>query len=291
MTPEPMRWYAARPPWQLVDIVEVWRYRDLIWAFGMRDLRVRYRQTIIGVIWAVLQPLLTVIVFGVFISWLKGTAFDGSVPYVVTSLCGMVPWQFFAASTTQATLSIASNSELLKKVYFPRIILPLSAFVPAAVDFLVASAMLSIVMAYFGIVPGWAILAFPLLVAATILTAASFAVWLSALNGIYRDVQFAIPFAMQLGMMVSPVVYETNSVVPEKWQPLYFCNPLAGLIQCYRAVLLAAPMPGLSSLLMSLCCVVIILFTGLLYFRRVERNFCRCWLTFVVGQPRVTPTN
>lgn len=269
----PIRWYGASPAWRLIDLPELWRFRELIWAFGFRDLKVRYRQTAVGIAWAVIQPLMTVLIFGILIHWLRGNASDGSVPYVVTSLCGMVPWQFFAAATSQATLSIALNNHLIKKVYFPRVILPLSAFVPASVDFVVALAMLAIVMLYYGILPGIGIIALPLLLVATLIVSAAFALWLSALNGIYRDVQFAVPFILQLGMMVSPVVYETDSVVPSEYQFLYYLNPLAGLLQCYRAVLLGSPMPDAASLGISIVGVVLLLIGGAAYFRRMERFF------------------
>ena len=266
-------YHDARSGWQLLDFRELWRFRELIWAFGFRDLKVRYRQTAVGLAWAVIQPLFTVMVFGVLIYWLRGNASDGSVPYIVTSLCGMVPWQFFAAAVSQATLSVALNNHLIKKVYFPRVILPLSAFVPASVDFAVAFGLLAMVMLYFGIVPTWAVIGLPLLAAATLVVAAAFALWLSALNGIYRDVQFAVPFMLQLGMMISPVVYETGTVVPERWQAIYYLNPLAGLLQCYRAALLGSPWPDLSSLAISTAGVVVLLIGGMAYFRRMERYF------------------
>jgi lipopolysaccharide transport system permease protein len=266
-------YYEARSGWQLIDLRELWRYRELVWAFGFRDLKVRYRQTLVGLAWAVIQPLMTVLVFGVLISWLHGTASDGTVPYVVTSLCGMVPWQFFAAATSQATLSIAQNSHLIKKVYFPRVILPLSAFVPASVDFLVALGLLAIVMAFYGIIPAWTIVFLPVVVAMTVVVSFTFALWLSALNGIYRDVQFAVPFALQLGMMISPVVYETSAVVPAKWQWLYYLNPLASLLQSYRAILLGSPFPALSSMAISVTTMLILLIAGAAYFRRMERFF------------------
>ncbi len=269
----PIRWYGPSPAWRLIDLPELWRYRELIWAFGFRDLKVRYRQAVIGIAWAIIQPLFTVIVFGVLISLLNGTASDGDVPYAVTSLCGLVPWQFFAAAVSQATLSIALNNQLIKKVYFPRVILPLSAFVPAMVDFLVALAMLGVMMLYFGILPGWQIILLPVLFAMTAITAAAFALWFSALNGIYRDVQFAVPFMLQLGMIICPVVYETGAVIPEKWQSLYYLNPMAGLLQCYRSVLLGSPWPSLTSLTVSFLMVIVIAITGAAYFRRMERHF------------------
>jgi len=270
---EGLTYYGARKGWQILDLRELWKFRELIWAFGFRDLKVRYRQTAVGLAWAVIQPLFTVIVFGVLIYWLRGNASDGTVPYVVTSLCGMVPWQFFAAAVSQATLSIAMNSNLIKKVYFPRVILPLSAFVPASVDFAVAFCMLAAVMLFYGVVPTWAVLLLPLLAIMTLVVAAAFALWLAALNGIYRDVQFAVPFILQLGMMISPVVYETETVVPERWQSIYYLNPLAGLIQCYRAALLDSPWPSMTSLAISATGVTVFLIGGMFYFRRMERYF------------------
>jgi lipopolysaccharide transport system permease protein len=269
----PMVYYGARPGWNLIDFSELWRFRELIWAFGFRDLKVRYRQTFVGLAWAVLQPLMTVCVFGVLIHWLRGNASSGVTPYVVTSLCGMVPWQFFAAATSQATLSIALNNQLIKKVYFPRVILPLSAFIPASVDFLVSFLMLAAVMAFFGILPGPQIFFLPLLLAATLIVSAAFALWLSAVNGIYRDVQFAVPFVLQLGMMISPVVYETEAVVPEKWRFLYYLNPMAGLLQLYRWMLLGSTPPTLGAILTSSAAVGLLLVSGMVYFRRMERFF------------------
>ncbi len=269
----PIRWHGPSPAWRLIDLGELWRFRELIWAFGFRDLKVRYRQAVIGVAWAVIQPLFTVVVFGVLITLLRGTASGGDVPYAVTSLCGLVPWQFFAAAVSQATLSIALNNHLIKKVYFPRVILPLSAFIPALVDFAVAFVMLAIVMLYYGILPGWQIVFLPLLLVMTAVTAAAFSLWFSALNGIYRDVQFAVPFMLQLGMMVCPVVYETNAVIPERYQALYYLNPMAGLLQCYRSALLGSPWPSLPSLAISLVMVAFIGITGAAYFRRMERFF------------------
>ncbi len=268
-----LTYFGARNDWQLIDLRELWKFRELIWAFGFRDLKVRYRQAVVGIAWAVIQPVMTIIVFGVLFSVMHGKPTSGEVPYAVTGLCGLVPWQFFAAAVSQATLSIASNSDLLKKVYFPRVVLPLSAFVPALVDFAVALVLLVVVMAYFAVLPSWQIVFLPLLIVATLACAAAFALWLSALNGIYRDVQFALPFLLQLGMMICPVVYETDAVIPPAWQPIYYLNPLAGLIQCYRAVLIGSPFPSAASLAISSFAVTAVFFGGMLYFRRMERHF------------------
>ena len=268
-----LTYHQAQTGWQFIDLDELWKFRDLVWAFGLRDLKVRYRQTTVGIAWAIIQPLFTVIVFGTLITWLRGTATDGSIPYAVTTLCGMVPWQFFAATVTQATLSIAINGPLLKKVYFPRVILPLSTFIPASVDFLVSALMLLIVMIVYAIVPSWKIVFLPLALGGTLICAAAFALWLSAINAIYRDVQYAVPFFLQLGMIVCPVVYETQSVVPQEWQTLYYLNPLATLIQCYRAILLDAEFPGLIGFACSIFTMTLLLCGGIAYFRRMERRF------------------
>ena len=273
MISDGLTYYGPRKGWQLIDFRELWKFRDLVWAFGMRDLKVRYRQTAVGIAWAVIQPLFTVIVFGTLVTWLGGKATDGKTPYAVTSLCGMVPWQFFAAAVTQATLSIAMNAPLLKKVYFPRVILPLSAFVPAMVDFAITFLMLAAVMLFFGIAPSWKVVLLPCLVVATVLCAATFALWLSAVNAIYRDVQFAVPFALQLGMMISPVMYETDTVIPPAWHAVYYLNPLASLIQSYRAVLLGGSMPAPLSMAISVASMMILLLGGMIYFRRMERHF------------------
>lgn len=268
-----MKFYQARSGWRLIDLKELWQFRELVLAFGFRDLKVRYRQTAIGILWAIAQPVCTVAVFGVLIHWLHGTATTGAVPYIVTSLCGMVPWQFFATSITQATQSVSANSTLLKKVYFPRVALPLSAFIPATVDFLIAFAVLVLVMAFNGIPPTWKILLLPGLVALTVLCALTFSLWLSALNAIYRDVQFAVPFAIQIGMMVSPVVYESEAVVPTAWQSVYFLNPMAIIIQLYRSVLLDAPLPGTAQVITSFASMGVLLVLGSFYFRNMERHF------------------
>ncbi len=269
----PLKFFQARSRLQLFDFRELWQFREVVWAFGMRDLKVRYRQTAVGVMWAVAQPLCTVAVFGILIHWLQGRATTGATPYIVTSLCGMVPWQFFATAITQSTQSVSANSSLLKKVYFPRVVLPLAAFIPAAVDFLIALAILMLVMAVSGIAPTWKFVLVPPLMALTVLCALAFSLWLSALNAIYRDVQFVVPFVLQLGMMMSPVVYESEAVVPAQWQSLYFLNPMAIIIQLYRYALLGASLPGPTQVAISFASMLMLMLLGALYFRNMERQF------------------
>ncbi len=268
-----LKFFQARSRLQLIDFRELWQFREVVWAFGMRDLKVRYRQTAIGVAWAIAQPLCTVAVFGILIHWLQGRATTGTTPYIVTSLCGMVPWQFFATAITQSTQSVSANSSLLKKVYFPRVVLPLAAFIPAAVDFLIALAILIIVMTISGILPTWKIVLIPGLMVLTVLCALAFALWLSALNAIYRDVQFVVPFLLQLGMMISPVVYESEAVVPQAWQSLYFLNPMAIIIQIYRYALLDASLPGNTQVAIGMTSMLMFVVLGAFYFRSMERHF------------------
>jgi lipopolysaccharide transport system permease protein len=268
-----LKYYEGRHGFSSISLSEIWRYRELIWAFGLRDLKVRYRQTVVGVAWAILQPVSTVLVFGILIHWLQGKPTTGNIPFIVTALCGMVPWQFFAAAVTQSTQSISSNTSIVKKVYFPRIILPLASFVPAAVDFLIAFAVLVGVMSMYGILPSWRIVFVPALVVVTLGCSLAYALWLSALNAIYRDIQYAVPFALQLGLIISPVVYESEAVVPAEWRALYFLNPLAIVIQLYRYALLDASLPTPLQMAISFCCMALLGWLGSFYFGRMERLF------------------
>ncbi len=270
---QPLIYYGPRSGWCPIRPREIWRFRQMIWAFGLRDIKVRYRPAVVGALWAIIQPLFTVLVFGVLISFMQGNATSGTVPYLVTGLCGIVPWQFFSSAISHATASVASNAHLLKKVYFPRTVLPIASAAPPLLDFLIAMSLLGIVMLASGVVPGWRITLLPLLFLATLLTVFAFGFWLAALNGLYRDFQFALPFCLQLGIFVSPVFYEVDAVVPERWQALYYINPVAGLIQCYRAILLNQDFPNAVSLLISAGAITLIGLSGLAFFQRMERRF------------------
>jgi lipopolysaccharide transport system ATP-binding protein len=222
-----------------VDPVELWRYRDLLYLLTWRDVSVRYRQTVLGCLWAILQPFLSMIVFTVFLGRVAGLSSDG-IPYPVFSYLGLLPWMYFSGAVTRSGASFVSNSQLLTRVYFPRVLLPLSATLSALVDFGVAFLMLGGLMAWYGLAPSLTILLILPLLLITACAAAGVGISLAALNARYRDVQHAIPFLMQLWMFATPVVYPAT-LVPERWRPLLALNPLTGLIEAYRSAALGPP--------------------------------------------------
>ncbi len=239
----------------------------------MRDLKVRYRQTAVGAAWALIQPLMTMVVFGVLFGLLKSQPQASDVPYAVTSLAGLIPWQLFATTVTAATTSIVMNSNLVQKVYFPRIILPISAFIPSFVDFCIAMLMLIGLMIWFQIVPTWHIVFLPVMVVLVMITSLAFSLWLSALNAIYRDIQYVVPFLIQTGLLISPVVYETAAAIPPQWRWLYSLNPMVGPLEGFRWALLGLAPPSLISMSVSMAGMFLLLAGGMFYFRRMERFF------------------
>jgi lipopolysaccharide transport system permease protein len=254
----------------LVEVRELWHYRDLLYFLTWRDISVRYKQTVLGFLWAILQPFLTMVVFAIFLGRLAGMPSDG-VPYPVFSYLGLLPWTYFSGAVTRAGTSVVGNAHLLTRVYFPRVLVPLSATLSALVDFAIASVVLGGLMAWYGIVPArTAVLLLPL-AALTALAATGIGMWLAALNVRYRDVQYAIPFLMQLWMFATPVVYPT-SLVPVGWQPLFALNPMTGIIEAYRAAVLGTaldwPSLGISALSTAVLAVL-----GAWQFHRMEQSF------------------
>lgn len=267
------RYYGVRPAWQWIDLAEVWRFRELIWMFALRDLKVRYRQTVVGIAWAVLQPLATMVIFWVLFQLLRGKPTASGLPYAVTSLCGLLPWQFFAASVTNATLSLVENQNLIQKVYFPRVILPVSSMIPALVDFCFAFVLLIGLMFFYGVTPTWTVVLLPFFLLLGFITALAVAMWLSALNAIYRDIQYVVPFVMQIGMFISPVVYEMDAAIPQNWQWLYSLNPMVSVLEGFRWTLLGMQPPAPGPMLVSFAGVALVFVSGTFYFRRMERFF------------------
>ncbi len=269
------RWKRVLRPrsgWQAVDFGELWSYRELLWMLALRDIKVRYKQTALGVAWAVLQPVSTVLVFTTLF-FLMGRAPSGRLPYPVAMLTAMLPWQLFASVVGQAGNSLVNNQALLKKVYFPRLIIPLSTVLSALADFLLAALVLAALMAWYGIAPGWNVVALPGFLLLAIAAALAGGIWLSALNLRFRDFRHLIPLLVQLGMFVSPVVYTTTAVIPERWRFLYGLNPMAGVIEGFRWALLGRAEPPGPVLLASIAATLLLLAGGLLYFRRVEKDF------------------
>ena len=254
-----------------LDLKAIWEYRELLYFLVWRDLKVRYRQTIIGVGWVVLQPLLTMLLFTVVFGNLAKIPSDG-VPYPIFTYSALLPWNLFAASLARGGTSVVVNAQLVSKIYFPRLILPLSGILSPLVDFAVSFVVFIAMMIWFGILPGIGVLALPLFLVLLLLTALAVGLWLSALNVRYRDVGHTIPFLVQFWLFASPVAYPV-SLVPEKWRMLYGLNPMAGVIEGFRWSLLGKESPDFAVIAISVVMVLALLIPGVIYFKYTERTF------------------
>jgi lipopolysaccharide transport system permease protein len=217
----------------MVDMRELWQYRDLLRILAMRDIKVRYKQTVLGAAWAVIQPALTMLIFSLFFGRLAGMPSDG-IPYPLFAYAGLLPWTFFSNAVSNSGNSLIGNSNLITKVYFPRIIIPIASVCAGLPDFAIAFLLLIGLMVYYGVGFSFGILMLPILVAMTSVLALGVGAWMSALNVKYRDVRYALPFVLQLGLFVTPIIYPA-SIVPEKWRWVIALNPLAGQIEAYRS--------------------------------------------------------
>lgn len=251
---------------------DLWRYRELFYFLAWRDILVRYKQTAVGVAWALIRPFLTMVVFTVVFGKLAKLPSDG-VPYPVLVFAAMLPWQFFANSLSEASGSLVGNANLISKVYFPRLIIPASSVITSFVDFLISGLILVGVMVWYQFVPGWRIFTLPLFIAIAFAAAMGIGLWLTALNVKYRDFRYIVPFIVQFGLYVSPVGF-SSSVVPDKWRLLFSLNPMVGVIDGFRWAILGGDVriywPGF---LISNGLVLLFLLTGIWYFRRMEKTF------------------
>lgn len=266
--------YEIIPPRGLVKInlAEIWRYRDLLYIFVWRDIKVRYKQTAIGVMWAVFQPLLTMIIFSFFFGRLAQIPSDG-VPYPIFVYTGLLLWNYFSAALTNASDSLVAGESIIKKIYFPRLILPASTVITPAIDFVISFLVLGGLMAFYRFAPGWSgIVMMPVLLLISMLTALGVGLLFSAVNVKYRDVRYALPFFIQLGMYIAPVIYPV-SLIPQKFQWITYINPMAGVITLARSLLLNTSVPNWNLLLISLAGSLVLFFIGLAYFRKTERFF------------------
>ena len=254
-----------------LNLRDVWTYRELLFFLIWRDVKVRYKQTVLGAAWAILQPVMTMVVFSVFFGRLAKMPSDG-IPYPVFAFAALLPWQLFAYALSESSNSLVGSQHLITKVYFPRLVVPLAAVLAGLVDFAIAFAVLLALMWYYGIVPTAAIVLLPLFVLLAIVTALAVGLWLSSLNVKYRDVRYTIPFLTQFWMFATPVAYP-SSLVPEHWRALFGLNPMAGVVEGFRWALLGkAQGPG-PLLAVSVVAVVILLIGGLMYFRQMETTF------------------
>lgn len=257
--------------WVPVRLKELWEFRELLYFFVWRELKVRYKQTALGVAWAIIQPFFTMIVFSLIFGRLAKVPSDG-LPYPVFAFCALLPWQLFAFALTEASNSVVANQRLLTKVYFPRLLMPLASICVGLADFLISFIILIVMMAYYGIAPGVTALTIPLWTLLAMATALGVGLWLAALNVRYRDIRYAVPFLTQIWMYATPVAY-ASSLVPPAWRPFYALNPMAGVIEGFRWALLGQTSTSATMIPVSLVTVTLLLISGLFYFRRTERTF------------------
>src|SRR5271169_1946152 len=252
---------------------DLWHYRELFAILAWRDVAVRYKQTVIGVAWALIRPFLTMVVFTVLFGRLAKLPSDGAAPYPIMVFAGMLPWFLFSSGLSEASGSLIANAGLVSKVYFPRLIIPTASAAVALVDFLVNVAMLAVLMLWFGFDPGWRALLLPLFVALAVLASLGPALWIAALNVKYRDVRFIIPFLVQFGLYVSPVGY-SSTIIPQQWRLLYSLNPVVGVIDGFRWCILGGQsqlyLPGF---VLSIVVTIFFLWLGIRQFRKMEKSF------------------
>jgi lipopolysaccharide transport system permease protein len=262
---------TADRSWARLDLRELWEYRELLFFLAIRDIKVRYKQTVFGVAWAIIQPFFTMLVFSLFFGRLAKIPSDG-VPYPLFSYAALVPWSFFANAVSQSADSLVGSANLISKVYFPRIIVPLAVMISCAVDFAVAFSLMVGMMVYFQVLPTLHIIWLPGLLLLALITALGAGLWLSALNVQFRDVRYVLPFLMQFWLFVTPVVYP-SSLLPEPWRTLYGINPMAGVVEGFRWALLGtATAPGFI-IAFSAFFALFFLAGGIWYFHRMERVF------------------
>lgn len=252
---------------------DLWRYRELFYVLAWRDVAVRYKQTIIGLAWALLQPFFTMVVFTVVFGKLAQMPTEGTAPYALLVYAGLLPWQFFSSALSSASNSLIGNANLISKVYFPRLIVPTAAVVTSFIDFLISFAILVLIMVWYQFLPGWQILTLPFFVVMAFLAALGPGLWITALNVKYRDFRYVIPFIVSMGLYVSPVGF-SSSVVPEQWRLLYALNPMVGVIDGFRWAILGGEVnlywPGF---LLSWGLIAGFLWLGIRQFRRMEKSF------------------
>jgi lipopolysaccharide transport system permease protein len=264
---------VIEPPgrWISLNLREVWRYRDLLSMLVWRDFSSRYRQSLLGVGWAIVRPVFSVVVFTVIFGTVAKLPSDG-IPYPLFSFAAMMPWLYFSQALASATNSLVGGSALVTKVYFPRLILPFSSVISGLVDFAIQLALLLPLMYWYGVAPTWTILLVPLFVLQCMIVAMAAGLWLTALNVKYRDFGHLVPFVTQIWMYLSPIVY-SSSLIPERWRPVYSLNPLVGVIDGFRWAMLGQGQPDWTMLAVSFSVVMAMFISGLYYFRRVEQTF------------------
>jgi lipopolysaccharide transport system permease protein len=262
---------APKTGWVSLQLGEVWAYRELLYFLIWRNVKIRYKQTLLGIAWAVLQPLATMAIFTIFMGKLAKIPSD-SIPYSLFVFSGLLPWQLFSFGLTEASNSLLANAHLVTKVYFPRLIVPISAVLTGVIDFAAASLVLGILMAYHGYWPKQGIVVIPLLILFALAAALAVGLWLSALNVRYRDVRYTIPFLTQIWLYATPIAYP-SSLIPERWRFFYGLNPMTGVVEGFRWALFGSHARVGPTIAVSVGTVFVSLLGGLVYFRRMEKHF------------------
>jgi len=258
--------------WVALNLRDLWKYRELIYFLIWRDIKVRYKQAVLGIGWAIIQPILTMVIFSIIFGRFGKLPTDQSLPYPLFTFAALLPWGLFANALQRSGTSLVGSAHLITKIYFPRLIIPISAVVGGIVDFAISFVILLLMMAYYNVYPTWNMLWIIPLTLLTLVTALSVGLWLSALNVRYRDVQQMIPFLVQAWMYASPVAYSAKIITERTWQLIYGLNPLTGIIQGFRWALLGGTPPG-ELMWISSTVMVILFVSGLFYFRRMEKTF------------------
>ena len=258
--------------WVALNLKDLWKYRELVYFLIWRDIKVRYKQAALGVAWAIIQPLLTMVIFSVVFGKFGKLPTDNSIPYPLFTFAALLPWQLFASALQRAGTSLVGSANLITKIYFPRLIIPISAVVGGIADFAISFIILIGLMLYYKVYPTWNVLWIIPFTLLTFITALAVGLWLSAMNVRYRDVQQMIPFLIQAWMFASPVAYSARLITDRTWQLIYGLNPLAGIIQGFRWAMLGGTPPG-ELMWISASVMVILLISGLYYFRRMEKTF------------------
>jgi len=249
----------------------LWEYRELLYFLTWRDIKIRYKQTVLGAAWAIIQPVFMMIVFSLFFGKLAKVPSDG-IPYPVFAFCALLPWQLFAHAVSESSNSVVGNQRLITKVYFPRLVIPIASVLTGFIDFLVSLVVLIGMILWFGLVPGWRIIALPGFILLAICTALAVGLWLSALSVQYRDVRYLIGFLVQFWLFATPVAYP-SSIIPQQWRAVYALNPMAGVVEGFRWALLGRSSALGSMLWVSASVVLVTLLGGFYYFRRMEQEF------------------
>ena len=257
--------------WVSIKFRELYEYRELLYFLTWRDIKIRYKQTVLGIGWAVLQPFFSMVVFSLFFGKLAGIPSDG-IPYPIFAYAALVPWTFFANGLSQSSASLVSGAEVIRKIYFPRLVIPLSSVISGVIDFLLSFSILLLMMLFYGIVPTVAVVWLPALFLLALVTSLGVGFWLAAMNVQFRDVKYTVPFLIQIWMFATPIVYP-SSLIPDRWRPLYGLNPMVGVVEGFRWALLGVKTAPGAMIAVSSFVALILFVSGAYYFRRMERSF------------------